>query len=141
MSYPQAFPKQLRLQVFKDGRKLDVKHECETKKRILSEIDIRGQDLGLLDSFRLCVKKEKFFRYSHNLNLEKARIYYEKVKSQMLEMLDESMEDNDGLVLFVEGNTNPGVSENEGCVIAIGECMKSFDKYAVNILKMIEVLK
>lgn len=123
-----------------EGILKEIENETANRKRIDLYMKTTPDCEGLKLSRKLGVRKEKFYRYVYNMDLENAKKYHLKIKETMLELLDSAME-SEGCRTFMDSDaTNEydmdtiQMSKNEGGALTLANHMKEFDSIASGLL-------
>lgn len=143
---------QLQLILFKRNQLKNVQQEREVSSSIneimgkLVEENKEGSKAfrSLLSSYRLAIRREKFWRYSFNMNLPKMNEYADKTCQSFSNILDQQMfHDGKGeyslvcVPTSVDDEDDCQVLENESGMLCFADEMKSFSEIASNQIKFV----
>jgi hypothetical protein len=140
-----AYSNTIALSTHRDMMKDCAVREAALRDRIDDIRDTYGISTGLRCSYELSFAREKFYRFAHNLNLEKTKKWFVKSKEVLLRAL-ESAEENPTCAISDEMPESEDVStmefsHKEGALLTIGKQMTDFQKVGESIIKMVEKLK
>lgn len=117
---------------FQEQLRKDIDNERKLRKTMKNDTHYLNKTISIVT--------EKFYRYSHNLNLEKAINYKNKINDLNQELLDVLMDNSYQfeVEVFKENFNNSSIDKNEGSILSFSKNMKYDYKINNDIIECIK---